>query len=130
MHPAITTSTLLRTIYALCLLGAASTHVWTVATHGLFYDYGGVSTFTQIYWTSLTALDPLAAVLLFVKPRAGVVLTMTIIVSDVVHNTWLMSRNANANWSNWMYVLQVIFLIFVLLTISRAWQVASTGRPA
>lgn len=116
------TPTLLRTIYALCLLGAASTHVWTVATHGLFYDYGGVPIFTRVFWTSLTVLDPLAAVLLFVKPQAGLILTLVIIVSDVLHNTWLMNRSTTANWSNWMYVLQVVFLIFVLLTISRAWE--------
>jgi hypothetical protein len=68
--------------------------------------------------------------LLFVRPRAGLLLTLLIIVSDVSHNTWLMSRSPAPQWSNWLYVLQVVFLIFVLLTIPRAWRVAPvTGSP-
>jgi hypothetical protein len=112
----------LRSIYALCLLAGASTHVWTVITYGLFWDYGGALLFTQVYWTSLTVLDPLAVALLFLKPRAGLLLTLAIIVSDVVHNTWLMQRNPASQWFNWMYVLQVLFLVFVLLTFAPAWR--------
>ena len=118
----------LRSSYALCLLGAASTHMWTLVTHGLYWDYGGAPVFTRIYWTSLTALDPLAVVLLFVRPRAGLLFTLVIIVSDVAHNTWLMSRSLAPDWSNWMYVSQVVFLIFVLLTISHAWKLGPAER--
>jgi hypothetical protein len=114
----------LRSVYALCLLGAASTHIWTVATHGLLWDYGGVPIFSRIYWTSLTALDPLAAILLLVQPRIGLSLTLAIIVTDVAHNTWMMHGSAAPNWWNWMYVLQVIFLVFVLLSIPFAWRSA------
>ncbi len=56
---------MLRGTYAVCLLGATCTHVLIVAMHGLFWDYGGAPIFTRIYWTSLTFVDPLAAVLLF-----------------------------------------------------------------
>jgi hypothetical protein len=35
-----------------------------------------------------------------------------------------MSRSTAPDWSNWMYVSQVVFMIFVLLTISRAWKLA------
>jgi hypothetical protein len=115
---------MLRRVYAACLLGAASTHVLTVATHGLFWNYGGASISTSVFWTSLTFLDPLAALLLFVKPRIGVLLTLVIIVSDVMHNTWLMSRSTLPDWSNWMYVSQVVFLLFVLLSASQAWKIA------
>ncbi len=125
---ALSIPALLRSTYALCLLGATSTHVWTLVTHGLFWDYGGMPVFTQIYWTSLTALDPLAAVLLIVQPRAGLLLTLAIISSDVTHNTWIMSRSLAPDWSNWMYVSQIVFLIFVLLTISRAWKLTPAER--
>ncbi len=121
---------MLRSTYALCLLAATCTHVLIVATHGLFWDYGGVPIFTRIYWTSLTALDPLAAGLLLFHPRAGVLLALAIIVSDVAHNTWLMWHSVAVDWWNFMYVSQVAFLIFVLLTVSHAWRVTLPGREA
>jgi uncharacterized protein involved in cysteine biosynthesis len=37
-----------------------------------------------------------------------------------------MSRSTAPDWSNWMYVLQVVFIVFVLLTISRAWKLAAS----
>jgi hypothetical protein len=121
---------ILRSAYALCLLAATSTHVWTVTTHGLFWDYGGAPIFTRIYWTSLTALDPLAAVLLFLRPRAGVVFTLAIIMSDVAHNTWIMWRAVGVSWWSFMYVSQVVFLLFVLLTASHAWKVQKRRQDA
>jgi len=132
-HVTYKAAILLRVVYAICLLAGASTHVWTVATQGLFWDYGGVPVISRIYWTSLTLLDPLAALLLFSRPRAGLVMTLAIIVSDVVHNTWLMVRSPSSDWLNWMYVAQVLFLAFVLATIRYAWRGHSTRgrtRPA
>jgi hypothetical protein len=99
-----------------------------VATHGLLWDYGGAPILTRIYWTSLTFLDPLAAVLLFFRPRAGILLTLAIIVSDVAHNTWIIWRSGAVDWLNFMYVSQVAFLLFVVLTVSRAWAVTWPGR--
>jgi len=124
---ATNTSTVFRSIYALCLLGATLTHLRTLVRHGLFWNYGGAPLFTCIYWTSLTILDPLAAVLLFLKPRVGLLVTFVIIISDVAHNTWsLAQRSQSAVWLNWMYLSQVAFLVFVLITIQRAWR----GVPA
>jgi hypothetical protein len=110
----------------LCLLGATSTHLLTLVRHDLFWNYGGAPLFTCIYWTSLTFLDPLAAVLLFLKPRAGLLATFVIIVSDVAHNTWLMQRSQSPDWLNWMYLSQVAFLVFVLVTVQRAWRGVSS----
>ena len=80
-------SLVLRAIYAICLLGATCTHVAMLWQHGVLWDYGGAHLPTRIYWTSHTVLDPLAALLLFVRPRVGLILTALIIVSDVLHNT-------------------------------------------
>jgi hypothetical protein len=115
-------------MYALCLLGATSTHVRALAMHGLFWDYGGVLLITRIYWTSLTFLDPFAAVLLFLKPRAGLLVTLAIIVSDVAHNTWLLQRSQSPDWLNWMYLSQVHFLVFVILSIQYAWRGVTPAR--
>jgi hypothetical protein len=115
---------LLRLIYALSLLGGAWTHVRILAAHGLLWDYGGVPVFTRVFWTSLTFLDPLAAVLLFLRPRIGLVMTVGIIVMDVAHNAWFLTHVGPPlrGYVNWMFISQVSFLLFVLITIRIAWR--------
>jgi len=49
-------------------------------------------------------------------------MTFAIIVSDVLHNTWLMSRSPSPVWLNLMYVAQILFLAFVISTIRSAWR--------
>lgn len=115
-------SAVLRTVYAICLLFGATTHAWTVIKHGVTWDYNGAPAFSRVYWTSLTVLDPVAALLLFLKPRTGLVLTVAIITTDVAHNTWLMLRSSTPDWLNWMYLLQVLFLLLVLATVRAAWR--------
>jgi hypothetical protein len=114
-------SLVLRAIYAICLLGATCTHVALLSRHGVLWDYGGAHLLTRIYWTSLTVLDPLAALLLFVRPHVGLILTVLIIVSDVLHNTLVGVPPLNA-----MYLSQIAFLIFVASTVYIAWRGASS----
>jgi hypothetical protein len=119
-----TTSLIVRRVYALCLLGGTATHVWLLAAHGVLWDYGGVPLFTQVFWTSLTVLDPLAAILLFVRPRSGLAATLTIIATDVAHNVWF-GIHAGLAWRddlNWMFLSQLAFLCFVLATLRAAWR--------
>lgn len=106
-----------RVVYAACLLGATCTHAIILRRHGLLYDYGGAPLFTRIFWTSLTFVDPLAALLLFVRPHTGLVLTAAIIVSDVLHNTLVGGLSLNG-----MYISQVVFLLFVVCTVHIAWK--------
>ncbi len=108
---------MLRVIYAMCLLGATCSHVAMLWQHGVLWDYGGAHLFTRIYWTSLTFLDPLAALLLFVRPHVGIVLTFAIIMSDVLHNALVGGLSLNA-----MFVSQVVFLLFVASTVYIAWR--------
>ncbi len=105
----------IRTLFALCLLGATANHVSVRVQHGWLWDYGyggAASSFSKAYWNALTLLDPLAAALLFLRPRAGVWLTLLIIASDVLHNTWYVA--AHDQWSAPFYLAQVGFLILVL----------------
>lgn len=117
-------SLIIRMIYALCLLGATYAHIRTHIKHGLLFDYYGAPLLSCIYWTSLTFFDPLAALLLLIKPRAGLVLTATIIVSDVLHNSWMILQFGGAAFANAYqnYIAQVTFLIFIGLTIRTAWR--------
>jgi hypothetical protein len=111
----------LRVIYAACLLGATCTHVAILWQHGVLWDYGGAHIFTRVYWTSLTFLDPFAAFLLFVRPHVGLILTVAIITSDVLHNTLVGVPSLNP-----MYISQVVFLFFVACTVYVAWR----GSPS
>ncbi len=118
----------LRSLYAICLLAGASTHIWTIATHGISWDHGGAPLFSRIYWTSLAAFDIAAAVLLYLRPRTGLALTVVIIVSDVVHNTWIIWRSPEPDWTNWMYLLQLLFCVFVLATVKRAFELPKVAE--
>ena len=121
-------SLLIRATYAACLLGATFNHARLLARHGLFWDYGGAPLASAVFWTSLTALDPLAATALFVRPNAGVAATVLIIVADVVHNLWITAHHAPPHRSlaamttDPFVVSQVAFLLFVAATarIARA----------
>lgn len=74
-------------------------------------SHDAVPVFSSVYWTSLTIIDALAAALLFFKPRLGVMLTLFIIATNVVHNTALMWwMNRMSGWLNIMYLSQVTFL--------------------
>jgi len=118
--------TRIRAVYAVCLCAGTLTHAVTLLTCGLLSTYGGVPIFSRAFWTSLTFLDPLSAILLFARPRVGVVLTLLIMLTDVANNTliWLTFQTPELtfNWINrTAYLCQVAFLIFVLATIKIAW---------
>ena len=72
------------------------------------------------YWTALTFLDPLAAVLLLAKPRLGVMPTVAIaiVTGDVVLNAW---AGAPRGFQVDAFISASLFLIFVLTTARLAW---------
>lgn len=107
-HPA-------RTVWALCLAIGTCTHV-----AALIYGWSDrVPIASVVFWNSLTVLDPLAAVLLFLRPRIGVALTLAIMVSDVGHNVWAIAAFGAMVWP---VVAQALFLIFVLATARLIWR--------
>lgn len=117
----------IRFVYALCLLGATYNHVLIIATHGLFWNYGGVSWPSAAYWTMLTFADPVTAAFLFLRPRLGLISTAAIISSDVLHNAWItVSQGERFGFPHHiapytMLIEQTAFLIFVAATIRVAW---------
>jgi len=114
-------------IQAICMLIGTSTHLLWVIKHGFTYvDLNPhIAIYSTIFWNSLTFLDPLAAILLFVKPKAGVLLTATIIIVDVLHNAWVSNQVlpfAQTTLHQWLFknqflILQSIFCIFVVATL-------------
>lgn len=126
----------IRTLFAACLLAATFNHARAILQHGLLWDYGygsRIALASKVYWDLLTLLDPLAAILLFVRPRAGIGLTVAIIVTDIAHNTFYVA--ANNQWTAPFYLAQAGFLAAVLCLAPVAARVfpsghkASSGRP-
>lgn len=74
----------------------------------------------NLYWTSLTFFDPLAAVLLVVAPRAGLLLTVAIMVSDVAINTSVLGVG-------WPLAFQAGFALFVAAVVRPCWLSVSAA---
>ena len=100
-------------IQAICMLMGTYTHVSWVVRHGFLYP--DVPLYSRLFWDSLTFLDPLAALFLFIRPRAGILLVLVIICVDVFHNAFIGSLGL-------FFLLQVIFCVFVLATFRMNWR--------
>jgi hypothetical protein len=101
-------------LFAVCFLGACALHVFDLWRHGwLPYHFAPLP--LNAYWTALTFLDALAAVLLLWQPRIGLALAILIITSDVALNLFaqfylrLHLRSAALS-------LQFLFFVAVLAT--------------
>ncbi|MDP9512837.1 hypothetical protein Q7O56_27785 [Pseudomonas protegens] len=117
----------IRLLFTLCLLAASFNHLRAALDHGLLWDYGyGADTLlaSRVFWGALSFFDPLAALLLWVRPRWGVVLTLAIIVLDVVHNSFYVA--AHSQWLETFYLSQAGFLLAVVAFLPLAWR----GLPA
>lgn len=112
-------SLIIRAIFAVCMAGAAWNHARILFEHGLWWNYGGVHPFYAAFWTSLTFFDSLAVFLLLTRPRAGLVLTTLIIVSDVLINTCV---GLTYGFDPAAFAAQGIFMVFVLGTVRMAWH--------
>ncbi|OYO27988.1 hypothetical protein CD932_23070 [Janthinobacterium sp. PC23-8] len=115
----------IRLVYALCLSGATLNHARSVLEHGLAWDYGGVPPFVSAFWTALTFIDALAVLLLFARPRAGLLLTVAIMVADVAVNGWV---GMTYGFDVAAFSAQFVFMLFVLGTVRMAWRLESVRR--
>jgi hypothetical protein len=75
----------------------------------------------NLFWTSLTLLDPLAAILLVVRPRFGLLLSGAIMAADVSVNA-LAFRPTGVLRSEWPFWLQVAFAVFVFSAGPYCWR--------
>lgn len=113
-------------------LGRAIQLVWIAGfligtvTHVLELVAGGVETYgdfpptLRVFWVSLTLLDPLAALLLLLKRRAGIALGLAIILSDIAVN-WAVFLTIGGH-SLFGVVTQSVFAVFLLATAVPLWR--------
>ncbi len=117
----------------MCLLIAGANHARTLFLHGLFWNYGGVAWASAVYWSSLTIIDPITAAILFVRPKVGVVSTVLLITTNVLHNLAVTARYAPESEfltraANPFLIIQSGFMVFVAATARSAWKGAALGR--
>ncbi|MEU5598529.1 hypothetical protein [Streptomyces sp. NPDC020298] len=74
-------------IVAGLLLVGAVTHITDLLRHGL-HPYDWAPNWVNFYWSSLAALDPLAAILLIGGKRWGVDLACVIVMTDLAVNSY------------------------------------------
>lgn len=121
-------SLIVRSIWAACLLLAGLNHARALLQHGLFWDYGGVSWASAAYWSSLTILDPVVAALLFARPKVGILSTVALVVTNVIHNLALTAQYSGQGEfltraaSNPFIVSQIAFMLFAAATAHIAWR--------
>jgi hypothetical protein len=124
---------LVRGIWAACLVVAGLNHARLLVQHGLLWDYGGLHPISVFYVTSLTLLDPMVAALLFVRPRPGMIATIILIVTNVVHNLATIAHFSPTGAfitrvSNPITLSQVVFMLFVVATARIAWRGAMPSQ--
>jgi hypothetical protein len=119
-------SIVVRSVWAACLLIAGLNHARLVVQHGLFWDYGGLNPISAAYMTGLTLIDPLVAALLFIRPKIGILSTVVLLATNVIHNLATIAYFAPAGEfltraSNPITLSQIAFLFFVVITSRIAW---------
>jgi hypothetical protein len=113
-------------IQSIAMLMGASTHLSWVFQNGFLSEKYNAPFINMLFWDSLTFLDPLAALLLFIRPKIGLVLTLIIILTDVIHNNLFYFEELYtqdiviSDWivKYWMILGQWFFAIFALATFS------------
>ena len=86
-------------------------HILDITRLGVF-GYYYVSDWINVYWTGLTVLDPLAAVLIWWQRRAGIVLGLAIMLSDIIINSYVSTLPGFG--MGWQNALQFLFAGFVV----------------
>ncbi len=77
----------------------------------------------NVYWTSLTFFDPLAIILLFYFPYAGMALAVFIMLSDIAVNLYVTYIFEHSDiFSSWRLEIQILFGLFVFITVPVAWK--------
>ncbi len=113
--------------FILAFSGATYNHVMDIVRGGLFpYSrWCGAPMGLNIYWTSLSVLDPLAIAALIWRVRLGYVVALAIMLTNVPINIyagavyWQLPVSENP-----ALIMQTAFLVFLLLTVHRVWRLS------
>jgi hypothetical protein len=118
---------LLRLAWIAGFLVGTTTHTIDLIAGGLDV-YAGYPDGVRLYWVSLTALDPLTVVLIALRRRAGVVLGVAVMVSDVTINLTMSAVYGGLGMSG--LILQCAFAVLVLSTAPLLWRSSPLSTPS
>ena len=108
------------------LIGA-TTHTLDLINFGwLPYEFRPLP--WNVYWTSLTFLDPLAAILIWLRVRWAIILGTAIMASNVVVNGYTMLIGFEEFLIPWL--LQSAFALFVFSVAWRHWAIRHSNVEA
>jgi hypothetical protein len=122
-----------RLIFAIYIFGFAygtRNHIVDILADGwLGYDF--VPLPINLYWTLLTFFDPLTIFLLLTFPKAGIILSLLIMTTDIAINTGV---TVYFYYQTGMLTLdrlplQIAFGIFVFFTSPLAWKRVKGPTP-
>lgn len=123
-----------RVIFAIYAVGfsyGTRSHIVDIMGDG-FLGYHYVPFPINLYWTSLTFLDPLAVILLLCRPFYGIALSVLIMASDIAVNlsvTFYFYLETGI-FSDGRLFLQIAFGLFVFLTAPIAWKSLKRSAPS
>jgi len=110
--------TVIRVLWVVGFLVGTTTHVTDLVLGGTDV-YASFPTAARLYWVSLTLFDPLTIVLVILRLRAGVLLAVVIMVSDVALNSVMVATHGLAVFG---LVNQILFALLVLATAPLLWR--------
>ncbi len=111
--------TIAKIIWTLGFVVGTITHTLDILHGGwLPYDFRPLP--WNAYWTSLTFLDPLAAVLIWLRERWGVVLGVTIMASNIAVNGYTYAIGFEDFFFS--LILQSAFAAFVFFAAWEHWR--------
>lgn len=109
----------IQVIWILGFLIGTTTHVLDLVAGGLD-TYGDFPVPLRAYWISLTVLDPVTVLLVLRRRRAGVVLGLAVILSDIAVNWTVFSTIGGL--SLFGVVNQTVFAIVLVATAVPLWR--------
>ncbi len=114
-----------KIVWTIGFLIGTITHTLDLINLGwLPYDFRPLG--WNIYWTSLTFLDPLAAGLIWVRERWGIALGAAIMASNVAVNGYTLALGYDAFF--YPLVLQSGFAAFVFFVAWQHWHTDGSAR--
>jgi hypothetical protein len=127
-HLARKPARVVRAVLAAGLGAGASMHVVQVLEQGLLGSPGQPLAF-EVFWTSLSIFDPLGAWLLNVRPRAGILVTLAIMVADVAVNLQASTHLGLFSPASWRLWSQILYALLALVVAPRIWAAANARTP-
>lgn len=115
----------IQIVWAAGFLVGATSHILDLAAGGVV-TYAGFPPAPRAFWVSLTLVDPLAVVLVLLRRRAGVLLGLAIILSDITVN-WTVYFTVGGN-PLYGVVNQSVFAAILLATAVPLWRWMPSGR--